>query len=225
MTSMRAAQVAALTLATAVALGPVPAAAAPETYVFDKQHTELRFSWDHLGLSRQAGRFLDIEGSLMLDPEKPEASHVEAVIKISSMWTGVKELDQILRGKEFFDAATYPVATFRSSEVKPLSDKTARVTGDLTIAGQSHPVVLEVVWNFAGEHPLSKINPAYTDLYYAGFSVKTQLLRSDWGITRTIPYVSDEIQIGIEAELKRTSSNASSDAKPGPGADAPPMRN
>lgn len=200
----------------------LPAAAAPETYVFDKTHTELRFSWDHLGLSRQAGRFLDVEGTLSFDPEKPETSHVEAVIKVTSLWTGVKELDTILKGKEFFDAASFPVATFRSSDVKPLSDKTARVTGDLTISGQSHPVVLDVVWNFAGEHPLSKINPAYTDMYYSGFSVKTQLLRSDWGITRTIPYVSDEIQIGIETELKRTSGTASGSGGSG---DSPTARN
>lgn len=200
-----------------------PAVAAPETYVFDKTHTELRFSWDHLGLSRQAGRFLDVEGTLMLDPERPETSHVEAVIKLTSLWTGVKELDTILKGKEFFDAASFPVATFRSTDVKPLSDKTARITGDLTISGQSHPVVLDVVWNFAGEHPLSKINPAYTDLYYAGFSVKTQLLRSDWGITRTVPYVSDEIQIGIETELKRTSGGASAGA--GAAGESPSARN
>ena len=95
------------------------------------------------------------------------------------------------------------MATFRSTDVKRLSDKTAQVTGDLTLNGQTKPVTLDVVWNFSGEHPLSKINPVYSDLYYSGFSVQTQIRRSDWGITRTIPYVSDEIQIVIEAELKR----------------------
>lgn len=212
-------------LCAGLATAPVAALAAPETYVFDKQHTALSFSWDHLGLSRQAGRFLDVDGSLALDPEHPEASHVEAVIKIGSLWTGVRELDTALKGREYLDAATYPVATFRSTEVKPLSDKTARVTGDLTIAGQTHAVVLDVVWNFAGEHPLSKINPVYTDLYYAGFSVTTQLLRSDWGITRTIPYVSDEIRIGIETELKRTTGSAGTGDEGAPGANTSTLRN
>ena len=45
-----------------------------ESYSFDKQHTEVRFSWDHLGLSRQSGRFMDVSGSLMLDPDKPKPS-------------------------------------------------------------------------------------------------------------------------------------------------------
>jgi len=179
------------------------ALAAPETYSFDKQHTEVRFSWDHLGLSRQSGRFMDVSGALMLDPDKPETSTVEVTIKVPSLWTGIKELDTVLKGKEFFDTATNPLATFRSTDVKRLSDKTAQVTGDLTLNGQTKPVTLDVVWNFSGEHPLSKINPVYTDLYYSGFSAQTQIRRSDWGITRTIPYVSDEIQIVIEAELKR----------------------
>ncbi len=179
------------------------ALAAPESYSFDKQHTEVRFSWDHLGLSRQSGRFMDVSGSLMLDPDKPETSTVEVTIKVPSLWTGIKELDTVLKGKEFFDTASNPLATFRSTDVKRLSDKTAQVTGDLTLNGQTKPVTLDVVWNFSGEHPLSKINPVYSDLYYSGFSAQTQIRRSDWGITRTIPYVSDEIQIVIEAELKR----------------------
>jgi hypothetical protein len=96
------------------------------------------------------------------------------------------------------------VATFHSTSVKRLGEKTAQVMGELTLAGQTHPVTLEVNWNFIGEHPLSKINPVYTDLYYTGFSATSVLRRSDWGVTRTIPYVSDEIQLTIEAELRRT---------------------
>lgn len=197
-----------------------PAAAAGETYAFDKTHTEVRFSWDHLGLSRQSGRFLDTEGTLQLDPERPEASRVEVAIKLPSLSTGVKELDGVLKSKEFFDVASNPVATFRSTEVVKTGDKTARVSGDLTIAGKTNPVVLDVVWNFAGEHPLSKINPVYAGTYYTGFSARTQILRSDWGITRTIPYVSDEIKISIEAELKRTSVAPALSPAPAPGADA-----
>ena len=193
----RAASVIAVTALSGSAL------AAPESYSFDKQHTEVRFSWDHLGLSRQSGRFMDVSGSLMLDPDKPETSTVEVTIKVPSLWTGIKELDTVLKGKEFFDTASNPLATFRSTDVKRLSDKTAQVTGDLTLNGQTKPVTLDVVWNFSGEHPLSKINPVYSNLYYSGFSAQTQIRRSDWGITRTIPYVSDEIQIVIEAELKR----------------------
>ena len=192
--------VAALTVA--YGLASVPALA--DTYVLDKNHTEVRFSWNHLGLSRQSGRFLDVDGKLEFDPEQPDASSLDVTIRVGSLTTGVKELDAGLKSKEFFDTAQFPAATFRSTSVRALGAKTAQVTGDLTLAGKTNPVVLDVAWKFIGEHPLSKINPVYTDLYYTGFSATAVLRRSDWGITRTIPYVSDEIRLSIEAELKRT---------------------
>lgn len=186
--------------------GAGAARAEAETYTFDKQHTEVRFSWNHLGLSRQSGRFLDVGGSLDFDREHPEQSRVEVVIRVPSLSTGVKELDSVLKGREFFDVAANPIATFRSTSVERKGDRSAAITGDLTINGITKPVVLDAVLNFTGEHPLSKINPVYEGLYYAGFSARTQIRRSDWGLTRTIPYVSDEIRITIEAELKRTSA-------------------
>ena len=60
-------------------------AACADTFTFDKQHTEVRFSWDHLGLSRQAGRFTDVSGTLSFDPAKPEASTVAVEIKLASL--------------------------------------------------------------------------------------------------------------------------------------------
>lgn len=188
--------------ASAVAL--LASAAQADTYVLDKHHAEVRFSWNHLGLSRQSGRFLDVDGKLEFDPVQPAASQLDVTIRVASLTTGVKELDAGLRSKEFLDAAQFPVATFRSTAVRMTGEKTAQVSGDLTLAGRTNPVVLDVKWNFIGEHPLSKINPVYTDLYYTGFSASAVLRRSDWGITRTIPYVSDEIRLTIEAELKRT---------------------
>ena len=202
------------TLALACVWGGVPALAA--AYVLDKSHTEVRFSWNHLGLSRQSGRFLDVDGKLEFDAAQPAASALDVSIRIASIFTGVKELDAGLKSSEFLDAGRFPKATFRSTAVRPTGEKTAEVMGDLTLAGKTNPVVLDVKWNFIGEHPLSKINPVYTDQYYTGFSETTQIRRSDWGITRTIPYVSDEIQIVIEAELKRTAISALVTAPPPP---------
>lgn len=200
------------TFAAILALGLVycgmsaaPARAA-DTYAIDKEHTEVRFTWDHLGVSRQSGRFVDVSGSLEFDPARPEASKLSAVIKVASLWTGVAALDsQLVKSKEFFDAGKFPTITFNSTAVRMASDKTGEVTGDLTINGQARPVVLTVIWNYAGAHPMAAINPAFSDQFIAGFSASAVIRRSDWGLTRTIPFVSDEIVIGIETELKRTS--------------------
>jgi len=188
----------------AVSILAAPALAAPEAYRFDKDHTEVRFSWDHLGLSRQSGRIGDVEGEVVFDQEKPEASHVEVRIPLKSVSTGVPALDEVLiKGRDYLDIERNPFITFKSSDVVMTTARTANVSGDLTFNGETRPVMLSVVWNFSGEHPLAKINPTYSGVYASGFSARTQILRSEFGITRSIPLVSDEIRITIEAELHR----------------------
>ena len=185
----------------------IPALCSPalaDTFTFDKQHTEVRFSWDHLGLSRQSGRFTDTTGTLSFDPAKPEASTVSVEIKLASLSTGIPALDnQLLKTRDYFDAAAHPVITFTSRDVHLTGDKTADVAGDLTINGLTKPAMLAVHWNYLGPHPLGAINPTFSGQTVAGFSARTNILRSDWGISRTIPLVSDENRIQIETELLR----------------------
>ncbi len=186
-------------------LTAVAAPAAADTFTLDRQHTEVRFSWDHLGLSRQSGRFTDVSGTLQFDPERPDQSTVDVTIPMVGLMTGVPALDQqLLKTKDYFDVAGHPVITFKSGSVRQTGDKTAELIGDLTMNGITKPVTLAVVWNFMGEHPLSAVNPTFAGKTVAGFSARTHLLRSDWGMTRIIPLISDEIRISIETELIKT---------------------
>lgn len=173
-------------------------------FIIDRDHTHVRFSYNHLGLSWQSGSFRDVIGRLAFDPERPEASELSVTIKVGSVVTGVPAYDRILRDTaDYFDGAGHPDITFKSTSVTVTGAKTANVSGDLTINGVTKPATLAVVWNFLGEHPLSKVNPAYQGVIAAGFSARTQVLRSDWGISRGIPLLSDEIRITIESALHR----------------------
>lgn len=176
-------------------------AAASEPYTFDKGHTNITFSWDHLGISRQSGRILDYEGTLDFDPETPEEAKIAVTMKVASLWTGVDALDKHLKTADFFDAPRFPTMTFAGTSVKKTGDKTGEVTGDLTIMGVAKPVTLTVTWNFTGEHPLGKLNPTYKDKTVSGFSATAKLLRSEWGIKRGTPLTSDEIEISINTQL------------------------
>lgn len=189
-----------LVLALAVA---TPLRAEPATWVFDKEHTNVTVSWNHLGLSRQQARVLDIDGTLTFDPQAPEAASVAVLMQAASLWTGVGALDRQLRGPDFFDAARHPAIAFTSTAVRKTGDRTGEVTGNLTLLGLTRPVTLQVTWNFTGEHPLSAINANYRDRFVSGFSAKGRLLRSEWGLTRGTPLISDEIEVSIEAELDR----------------------
>jgi polyisoprenoid-binding protein YceI len=175
-----------------------------ETFTLDKQHTEVRFSWDHLGLSRQSGRFLEPAGTISFDRDKPEATTIDVSVPIATLTTGVPALDALLvKSKDYFDAAGFPAATFKSTGFRMTGDKSAEVVGDLTINGVTKPVTFAVVLNFLGPHPMGSINPLFQDRLAAGFSARTQILRSEWGLTRMVPLVSDEIRLSIEAEMQK----------------------
>ncbi|MEO1543385.1 MAG: YceI family protein [Pseudomonadota bacterium] len=180
-----------------------PLALADE-YVLDREHTSVTVSWDHLGMSRQSGRFTEVTGRVRFDPGRPEDATVNVRIGVSSLSTGVASLDRHLtQTSDFFDVAKYPDITFVSKAVALTTSRTANVTGDLTINGVTQPATLSVVWNYDGEHPLAKVNPTYSGVYAMGFSARTKILRSQWEITRTIPLVSDELRIVIETEMLR----------------------
>ena len=68
------------------AAAPGDGAAAPDaaaragiiagTYQFDPEHSQIVFSYDHMGFSTSHGFVNGLEGSVTLDPEKPANSTV-----------------------------------------------------------------------------------------------------------------------------------------------------
>lgn len=174
-----------------------------DTWTFDKQHTEIRFSWDHLGISRKSARFLDFDGTLEFTPTDPVGGNVEVRIRAASIATGVKALDDSLRSVDFFNVAQFPQIEFKSTGVRKTGEKTGELAGDLTIMGVTRPIVLQATWNFTGEHPMASFNPVYIGKWVSGFSARAEVLRSEFGLKRAIPFASDEIEIVIEAEFLR----------------------
>jgi polyisoprenoid-binding protein YceI len=81
--------------------------AAQTTYLFDVEHTYVLWQIDHFGFSKQAGKFY-ADGSLVLDETKPENSKVNAVIQTANINTGIKKLDDYLRGELFFCSRQIP---------------------------------------------------------------------------------------------------------------------
>ena len=187
----------------ALALAAPQAASAADKYGFDKTHTKVMFVYNHVGLSNQWGRFDEVDGEILFDQEKPENSSLNVTIKTKSIDTDVAALDEHLMSKDFFNAETHPEITFVSTAVRKTGTTTGQVVGDLTMNGQTHPVTLDVTFNFAGEHPLSPYSEKYKGAQYASFSAKASLLRSAFGLGMFAPLTSDEVDIIIETELRK----------------------
>lgn len=182
---------------------PVFSAARADTWVVDRTATQIRFQFDRFGLSRQSGAFREVDVQLDFTPTDPESAQVTARIRAASIDTGIAEFDRLLRSPDFFDAARHPLIEFRSTGITKTGDRTGQLAGTLTMLGQTHPVSLDVRWNFTGENPLSSFNPVYQGKWVSGFSARTTLQRSMWGLKRGIPLVPDEVDVTIEIEFIR----------------------
>jgi len=165
-----------------------------DKYTFEPNHSQVNFSYVHLGLSTQTQQLRTVSGELLLDAEDMSKSSVSVTIDMNSIDTGVPKFDEHIKSAEFFDTAKFPQATFKSTAVAKAGESKLKVSGDLTLHGVTKPVVLDVTVNKIGEHPMAK-KPA------AGFNATTKLLRSDFGLGGYVPAVGDEVSISIASEF------------------------
>ncbi len=177
-----------------------------EIFEFDKGHTEIRFQYDHLGMSKQSGEFREFDGEIRWDRNHIENSRAHVVISAASLSTGYKPLDDHLKSADFFEVAKYPKITFRSTRFKQTGADTGKIIGDLTIHGVTNTVTLDVKFNhYYATHPIAKPDNRYYGAPYAGFSARAQVLRSDFGLDLYVPGTSDLVDIVIETEMRRKS--------------------
>jgi polyisoprenoid-binding protein YceI len=121
-------------------LSALPALAA-DTYVFDKAHTKVGFTAQHLVISTVDGRFKDYEGTITLDPNDITKSSVNVTIKTASVDTDEPSRDNDLRTSEFLDVAKYPEMTFVSDKIEK-RDTGYVATGKFTLKGVTKEIEL-----------------------------------------------------------------------------------
>jgi polyisoprenoid-binding protein YceI len=183
--------------ALATALLATPAFAAPEKYTLDPSHSQIVFSYDHLGFSTTYAMFSGINGEIMFDQADPAASSVSVSFPVRSMLTGWEERFQHFMSPDLFNAADDTAAvTFVSTGIEVTGENTANITGDVTINGVTKPLTIATTMNKADTHPMAN-KP------WVGFSGTATLLRSDFNLGLFAPNVGDEITIMLSIEAAK----------------------
>ncbi|WP_052265118.1 YceI family protein [Ruegeria sp. ANG-R] len=172
---------------------------AQEVYKADPTHTELRFGWNHSGMSNQSGEFHKVDGTLVLDRDDLTASTISVKIDINSVSTGVPMLDEHLKEPDFFDAASLPEATFESTQITLTGEKTAEVTGDLTIRDVTLPITLSTTLTFDDEHPQGGVFAEYAGHWVAFSATGTIEYPKAFGVG---PFPVGEMELVINTELQ-----------------------
>jgi len=174
----------------------VIANAAAEKYTLDASHSQIVFSYNHLGFSTTYGMFSGFEGEIMFDQDAPEKSTVSVSMPTKSMFTGWEARDGHFMSADFFGATDEDLISFTSTGIEVTGDNTAKITGDLTMNDVTKSVVLDAVLNKSDTHPMAQ-------KAWAGFDATTTLIRSDFGVGNFAPFVSDEVKVMISIEAQK----------------------
>jgi polyisoprenoid-binding protein YceI len=188
-------------MSNSLVTSPSVAATHAGTWKVDPGHAEVGFVGRHFGLTRIRGRFVDVDGTVVIRPEI-EQSSVEVSIDMTSVNSGDKTRDDHLRSADMFDVTAHPTATYRSTGIRVDGDR-GRMDGTLTIKGVARPVSLDVELLGVAKEPSGDERLV--------FSARGRINREDWGLTWNVVLeaggllVSKEITLEIEVELVRAS--------------------
>ncbi len=197
-----------LAAALFASLAAAPLAAAPidapsGRYEADLSHTSVTWRVKHLGLSNYTARFAKIASTVELDAANPANSKLSVTIDANSVRTDFPFTDKVDFDKEvgggerFIYGSKFPEIKFVATNIAVTGAKTAKITGDLTLRGVTKPVTLDAVFNGT-----TKANPQM-GAERIGVSARATINRSDWGMSFGTQFVSDAVELQIEAEYKR----------------------
>jgi polyisoprenoid-binding protein YceI len=175
---------------------PDPTSVKAGIYKVEPYHTQADFSVSHFGFTNFSGVFSGASGSLVLDPAKPSAARLEVTIPIQSVQTTSAQLDSMLKGDQWFDAAKFPAATFTSTKVALLNKDSADISGNLTLHGVTKAMTLKAHFIGAGVNPLDKS-------FTVGFEATGTIKRSEFGVSTYAPLIGDDVRLTIAGAFVR----------------------
>jgi polyisoprenoid-binding protein YceI len=176
-----------------------PVKAEPAEWEIDAEHFSIAFETEHAGYQKQLGLFLEAAGSFRYDPATRQLDSGRVEIQADSIFSNHEARDNHLRGRDFLNVRRNPVIVFEATDFAAGNDGQGDLTGNLTLLGQTHPVVLEVVINKQAVYPFGHRKETL------GISARTSINRSRWGMDYGVAdqLVGDEVILRFEFEAIR----------------------
>ena len=166
---------------------------AVDSYSIDPNHTFPVFEVNHLGYSVQHGRFNKTTGNITLDIAGKSGS-VDLTIDTTSLDMGFALWDEHISADGFFNTAKFPTMTFKSAKLIFKDGKVVAAEGDFTLLGVTKPLTVSVNDFKCGEHPMMK------GKMMCGANISGTIKRSEFGMTKYVPAISDDIKIHVPVE-------------------------
>jgi len=167
------------------------------TWSIDPVHTQATFEARHLSMTNVRGGISKVTGTVTWDPKDPSKDSVNAVLSVATINTGSDYRDQYLKDGDFFNVEKFPTLIFKSTSVAA-SATGLKVTGNLTLAGVTRSVVLDVTGPTAPQKGME-------GGLVSGLEATTTIKRTDFNFGSKYPnaMVSDEVKITIDLEMEQ----------------------
>jgi polyisoprenoid-binding protein YceI len=166
-----------------------------DTFTIDPEYTIPAFEVGHLGFTTQRGRFDKTAGTVVLDFAAKTGS-VEFTVYTKSLDMGSAAWTYHVSSEGLFNVAKYPTMTFKSDRVIFDADKVVAAEGQFTLLGVTKPLTVTVNRFTCGTNPIN-------NKFMCAGDVVATIKRSEFGMTKYIPTVSDDIIITVPVEAYR----------------------
>lgn len=164
------------------------------TWQLDASHSHIGFSVKHMMIATVRGQFQTYTGTLELNTEDITKSVITGEIDVASINTREPQRDDHLRSADFFDAATYPTISFKSTKIEQVDGNEYRITGDITIHGVTKEIVLDA--EYAGIHKDPWGNTR------TGFTATGSLNRKDFGLNWNAALETGGVLVGEKVKIE-----------------------
>ena len=166
-------------------------------WAVDADHVSIYFAVSHFDISYVHGRFAKITATVQFDPDAKTGQAV-VTIDADSIDTGNRTLDGILRSPQFLDSAANPEIRYLSSQFVFDGDRLVAVDGTLWLHGVQRALRLD-----AERFTCKDVAAGIVRQHRCGGAFHAVLKRSEFGMTRFLPDVGDEIKLDIGIEATR----------------------
>jgi len=162
-------------------------AGAVEYKVIQPEKSKVTFQYKQMGVGMD-GHFKKFAAQLNFDPAKPATAQAQIEIDLASIDAGSSEADDEVVGKTWFNAKTFPKATFVSRQIKSTGANQFEVTGALAIKGKSQEI----------KFPLKYAAQGNAGVFSGGFVIRRADFLIGEGMWAKFDVVANDIQVNFQ---------------------------
>lgn len=176
-------------ISLAIALSCLSAQAATLNQL-DAAKSQITFTFRQMNVPVD-GRFRKFDAQISVDPAKPEAGKVALTVDLAGIDTGSAEGNDAVKGRDWFNTAAFPRASFSATRIKPLGGGRYEARGPLSIKGISRDIVASFTLRAEGSGQWAEGGFLLPRLQY-------RIGEGEWADTGT---VADAVQVRFKLYL------------------------